>query len=140
MAYTKYQLKGATLSFNGTDLGAVQVPSAQPQSSDATDVTCLDDTAKRFIPGALLNNDTFDIVVQGLNAPPAINTVGDVVITPTYYDGTNTTGAAVTIADCILTNVQPPDPEAGGDRAANWTLTFQPGGVKPAATSSGTNT
>jgi len=137
MAYTKYQVKSATLSFNGTDLGAVQAPTAQPQSSDATDVTCLDDTAKRFIKGALLNNDTFDVVVQGLNAPPTVNTVGDVVITPIYCDGTNTSGSAVTIDDCILTNVQPPDPEAGGDRAANWTLTFQPGGVKPASTSSG---
>jgi len=139
MAYTKYQVKGATLSFNGTDLGAVQVPTAQPQSSDATDVTCLDDTAKQFIKGALLNNDTFDVVVQGLSAAPTVNTVGDVVITPTYCDGTNTSGAAVTIPKCILTNVQPPNPEAGGDRAANWTLTFQPGGVAPAA-SGGTTT
>jgi len=140
MSYNKYQLKRATLSFNGTELGAVQVPSAQPQSSDATDVTCLDDAAKRFIKGALLNNDAFDVVVQGLSAAPAVNTIGDVVITPTYCDGTNDTGAAVTIADCILTNVQPPNPEAGGDRAANWTLTFQPGGVKPAAASNGTST
>ena len=137
MAYTKYQIKGLTLSFNGTDLGAVQAPSAQPQSSDPTDVTCLDDTMKKFIPGALLNNDTFDVVVQGLNAAPAVNTVGDVVITPTYSDGTNTSGTAVSIANCILKNVQPPDPEAGGDRAANWTLTFQPGGLKPAAASGG---
>lgn len=140
MAYTKYQLKGLTLSFNGTDLGAVQAPSAQPQSSDPTDVTCLDDTAKRFIAGALLNNDTFDVVVQGLTSAPAVNTVGNVVITPSYYDGSSASGSAVTISNCILTNVQPPDPEAGGDRAANWTLTFQPGGVAATAQSSGSNT
>ena len=140
MAYTKYQVKRITLSFNGTDLGAVQAPTAQPQSSDPTDVSCLDDTAKRFIKGAIENNDPFDIVVQGLNAAPTVNTVGDVVLTPTYCDGTNDSGAAVTIDDCILTNVQPPNPEAGGDRAANWTLTFQPGGVAPASTSSGTST
>lgn len=138
MAYTKYQLKSLTLSFNGTDLGAVQAPSAQPQTSDATDVTCLDDTAKKFIAGALLNNDSFEATVQGLAAAPAVNTVGDVVITPSYCDGTNDTGSAVTISNCILTGVQPPNPEAGGDRAARWTLTFQPGGIKPAT--SGTQT
>ena len=137
MAYTKYQLKGLTLSFNNTDLGAVQAPSAQPQSSDPTDVTCLDDTAKCFIPGALLNNDTFDVVVQGLTAAPTVNTVGNVVITPSYSNGSATSGSAVTITNCILTKVEPPNPEAGGDRAATWTLTFQPGGV---AASSGTGT
>ncbi len=134
MAYTKYQLKSLTLSFNGTDLGAVQAPSAQPQTSDATDVTCLNDTAKKFIKGALLNNDSFEVTVQGLAAAPTVNTVGDLVITPSYCDGTNDTGSAVTISNCILTGVQPPNPEAGGDRAANWTLTFQPGGLKPSAT------
>lgn len=138
MAYTKYQLKSLTLSFNSTDLGAVQAPSAQPQTSDATDVTCLDDTAKKFIAGALLNNDSFEVTVQGLSAAPTVNTVGNLVITPVYSDGTNDAGSAVTISNCILIGVQPPNPEAGGDRAANWTLTFQPGGLKPGT--SGTQT
>lgn len=137
MAYTKYQLRGLTLSFNSVEMGAVQAPSAQPQTSDATDVTCLDDTAKQYIKGALLNNDTFEVVVQGLSAAPTVNTVGDVVLTPSYCDGTNSTGSAVTITKCILVGVQPPNPEAGGDRAANWTLTFQPGGVAPAASGGG---
>ena len=133
MAYTKYQLKSLTLSFNSVDLGAVQAPSAQPQSSDPTDVTCLDDVAKQFIAGALLNNDQFDVTVQGLAAAPTINTVGSLVLTPTYTDGTNDSGTAVTITNCILVKVDPPNPEAGGDRAANWVLTFQPGGLKPSA-------
>ncbi|MBQ6007315.1 MAG: hypothetical protein IJL17_02165 [Kiritimatiellae bacterium] len=129
----KYQVKSVTATFGSTAFKVVQAPSAQPQSSDPTDVTCLDDTAKQFIKGALLNNDTIDLVVQGINEAPVVNTVGSLMLTVVYCDGTNDVSKTVTIGDCILQNAQPPNPEAGGDRAANWTLTFQPGAVAPTA-------
>lgn len=129
----KYQVKSVTATFGSTTFKVVQAPSAQPQSSDPTDVTCLDDTGKQFIKGAILNNDTFDLVAQGLNEPPAVNTTGSLSLAVVYCDGTNDVSKTVAIGDCILTNVQPPNPEAGGDRAANFTLTFQPGAVAPAA-------
>lgn len=125
----KYQVKSVTATFGSTSFKVVQAPSAQPQSSDPTDVTCLDDTAKQFIKGALLNNDTFDLVVQGLTEAPTINTVGALTLSVAYCNGSSDTTKTVAIGDCILQNVQPPNPEAGGDRAANWTLTFQPGAV-----------
>lgn len=125
----KYQVKSVTATFGSTSFKVVQAPSAQPQSSDPTDVTCLDDTAKQFIKGALLNNDTFDLVVQGLTEAPTINTVGALTLSVAYCNGSSDTPKTVSIGDCILQNVQPPNPEAGGDRAANWTLTFQPGAV-----------
>lgn len=125
----KYQIKSVTATFGSTTFKVVQAPSAQPQSSDPTDVTCLDDTAKQFIKGALFNNDTFDLVVQGLTEAPTVNTVGAVTLSVDYCNGSSDTTKTVSIGDCILQNVQPPNPEAGGDRAANWTLTFQPGAV-----------
>lgn len=134
----KYQVKSVTATFGSTAFKVVQAPSAQPQSSDPTDVTCLDDTGKQFIKGALLNNDTFDLVVQGLNEPPTVNTVGTLTLTVVYCDGATDTTKSVEIGNCILQNVQPPNPEAGGDRAANWTLTFQPGAVTGSAQSGNT--
>ena len=130
----KYQVKSVTATFGSTAFKVVQAPSAQPQSSDPTDVTCLDDTGKQFIKGALLNNETFDLVVQGINEAPEVNTVETLTLSVVYCDGSTDTTKSVAIGKCILQNVQPPNPEAGGDRAANWTLTFQPGAVTGSGT------
>ena len=129
----RYQVKSVQITFAGTTYEVPQAPSAQPQSSDPTDVTCLSDTAKQFIKGALLNNDTFDVVVQGVTEPPAVNTVGALSIVTVFCNGSADVTKTFPVGDCILQNVQPPDPEAGGDRAANWTFTFQPGAVTASA-------
>ncbi len=125
----RYQVKSVKVTFDNVEYAVPQAPAAQPQSSDPTDVTCLEDTAKQFIKGALLNNDTFDVVVQGVDTAPVVNTVGAVTLAVVYCNGSADVTKSVSIGDCILQNVQPPNPEAGGDRAANWTLTFQPGAV-----------
>ena len=133
----RYQVKSVKVTFNNVEYAVPQAPAAQPQSSDPTDVTCLEDTAKQFIKGALKNNDTFDIVVQGITEAPEINTVGALSLAVVYCNGSTDTSKTVTVGNCILTNVQPPNPEAGGDRAANWTLTFQPGAEPPASSGTG---
>lgn len=129
----RYQVKSVKITFAGTEYEVPQAPSAQPQSSDSTEVTCLSDTAKQFIKGALLNNDTFDVVVQGVTEPPVVNTVGALSIATVFCNGSADVTKTFPVGDCILQNVQPPDPEAGGDRAANWTFTFQPGAVTASA-------
>ena len=134
----RYQVKSVKVTFNNVEYAVPQAPAAQPQSSDPTDVTCLEDTAKQFIKGALLNNDTFDVVVQGVDTAPVVNTVGAVTLSVVYCNGSADVTKSVSIGDCILQNVQPPNPEAGGDRAANWTLTFQPGAVTVAQAQAGT--
>lgn len=134
----RYQVKSVKVTFNNVEYAVPQAPAAQPQSSDPTDVTCLEDTAKQFIKGALLNNDTFDVVVQGVDTAPVVNTVGAVTLAVVYCNGSADVTKSVSIGDCILQNVQPPNPEAGGDRAANWTLTFQPGAVTVAQAQAGT--
>ena len=78
------------------------------------------------------------MIVQGVTEPPAVNTVGAVTIEAVYCNGSSDTTKTIEIGDCILKNVQPPNPEAGGDRAANWTFTFQPGAVTGGGTGGNT--
>ena len=137
----KYKVQSATATFGGMAMKVKKIPVGRGQSSDPVDVTCLDEAEEMFLPGALIKNKEFQIVAQGIMEAPAINTVGDIVIVANFNDGTESTPKTVTIPNCILKDVDPPEPEAGGDRAANWTLTFQPGGGSsstPAAGSSST--
>lgn len=138
---SRYKVKSVTMSFAGTDYEVPQAPAGKPQACDPTDVTCLSDTEKKFLPGAVLNNDTIEVVVQGIkiSSAPTINTIGALTFSVTYDDGAATPSPeTVDCGDCILTNIAPPNPEAGGDRAGNWTLTFQPGSAAAAANSSST--
>ena len=124
----KYKVQTVTATFGGTAMKVKKIPVGRGQSSDPVDVTCLDEEEEKFLPGALIKNKEFQVVAQGITEAPAINTVGDIVIVANYNDGTANTQKTVTIPNCILKDIDPPEPEAGGDRAANWTLTFQPGG------------
>lgn len=133
----KYKVQSATATFGGTAMKVKKIPVGRGQSSDPVDVTCLDETEEMFLPGALIKNKEFQVIAQGITEAPAINTVGDIVITANFNDGSTTTEKTVTIPNCILKDVEPPEPEAGGDRAANWTLTFQPGGDVSTGSSSG---
>ena len=135
----KYKVQSATATFGGTAMKVKKIPVGRGQSSDPVDVTCLDEEEEKFLPGALIKNKEFQIVAQGITEAPAINTVGDVVIVANYNDGTTNTPKPITIPNCILKDIDPPEPEAGGDRAANWTLTFQPGGGVSAGSSSGSS-
>lgn len=126
-------IKSETITFGSTTLTAKVAPAGRGYSSDPIDVTNLTDTEEKFIPGALTKNKEFQ--VQAMNASGlVINTVGDVTLTISLTDGTTAaTPTTVTIPNCILKDIEPPNPEAGGDRANWWTLTFQPGGGAAAA-------
>ena len=134
---SKYKVKSLTMTWNGVSYKVRSMPAGKGQSSDPVDVTTLDDVESRFIPGALANNKEFQAVVQGLTEAPAINTQSDMTLAIVFNDGSSDTSKSVTIPACILKDVDPPAADATGDRGANWTLTFQPGGSDP---SSGTGT
>ncbi len=120
-------IKSESLTFGGTTLAAKVAPAGRGYSSDPIDVTTLTDTEEMFIPGALIKNKEFQ--VQAMNAGSlVINTVGAVTLSLTLTDGTTPSTSSVSIPNCILKDIEPPNPEAGGDRANWWTLTFQPGG------------
>lgn len=121
-------IKRETVTFNGTTYGAKVAPAARGRESDPTDVTTLDQDEQHYIPGAIVKNKELTIQVNGVTEEPTINTVGNLVLTVKWTDGTTDTDKTVTIPNCILKGYDPPNPEAGGDRAGWWTFTFQPGG------------
>lgn len=122
----KYKVQSLTATFNGVTYKVRSVPAGKTQNSDPVDVTTLDDTASMFLPGALVNDEPFDMVVQGLTAAPTCNVVDDLDLTIKFNDGATDTSRTVTYENIILKGVTPPNPEASGERAANWTLHFQP--------------
>lgn len=122
----KYKIQSLTATFNSATYKVRSVPAGKTQNSDPVDVTTLDDEASTFLPGALVNDEPFDMVVQGITEAPAINTVGNLTLTVTYNDGNTDTAKTVTLSNVILKGATPPNPEASGERAANWTLHFQP--------------
>ena len=137
----KYKVKSLSMTWNSTTYKVRSMPAGKGQSSDPVDVTTLDDVESRFIPGALANNKEFQVVVQGITEAPTLNTQSEMSLAIVYNDGTTDTSKTVTIPACILKDIDPPAADATGDRGANWTLTFQPGGSDPSSgTSSGTST
>lgn len=130
----KYKIQSLTATFNSATYKVRSVPAGKTQNSDPVDVTTLDDEASTFLPGALVNDEPFDMVVQGITEAPAINTVGDLTLTVAYNDGKTDTSKTVTLSNVILKGATPPNPEANGERAANWTLHFQPNCASPSST------
>ena len=129
----KYKIQSLTATFNSATYKVRSVPAGKTQNSDPVDVTTLDDEASTFLPGALVNDEPFDMVVQGITEAPAINTVGDLTLTVAYNDGKTDTQKTVTLSNVILKGATPPNPEANGERAANWTLHFQPNCASPSS-------
>ena len=131
---TRYHVKSATLTFGSATYEMETGPHAPGWTREPTDVTALNDNHKQFIPGALVNNKEFQAVVQGIAEAPEINKVADVALTIVFNDGKEDVKKEVEIPNCILKDIDPPAADATGDRAANWTLTFQPGGSTAAQT------
>ena len=132
-------IKSVSVTFGSTTLPAKVAPAGRGYSSDPTDVTILTDEEEKFVPGSLVKNK--EIQIQTLDASAlVINTVGDLVIAAGVTDGSTTTTKTATIPNCILKDIDPPAADATGDRGANWTLTFQPGGSDPASGGGGTST
>lgn len=133
---SRYAVKSLTMTFGGTSYSVRSLPAGKNTDSEPIDVTCMEDTAAKFLAGALVNDQEFDVVVQGIVDPPAVNTVGDVVLAISFAsEAQAATSKTVTIPNCILRKVQAPSVEAGGNRAADFTLTFQPGAVAAASQS-----
>ena len=124
----KYKVQSVTATFGTTALLVKSCPAGDGKQSDPVDVTTLDDTETKYLPGALVNSKEITLTCQGLTEAPAINTVADLVITAKFNDGNSDTEKKVTVAKCILKEATPPAAEAGGDRSATWDLVFQPGG------------
>lgn len=135
----KYKIQKLVFKFGTTEIKVTQAPAARPQSCDPVDVTCLDENEEQFIPGAVVKNGVITVIAQGITEALALNSIAAIEIKATYSDGTSTTPTekTVTVPNCILKEITPPDPAANGDRAANWTLVFQPGGGTASSSNGG---
>jgi hypothetical protein len=125
----KYKVKSLTMKFNEVEYKVRSIPAGKGQTCEPVDVTCLDDTESQFIPGALVSNKEIQAVVQGVTESPEINACGTLKLEIVYNDGREDVSKSLEIPNCILKDIDPPAADATGDRAANWTLTFQPGGA-----------
>ena len=135
----KYKIQKLEFKFGSTAIKVTQAPAARPQSCDPVDVTCLDENEEQFIPGAVVKNGVITVIAQGITEALELNSVAAIEIKATYSDGTSAepTVKTVTVPNCILKEITPPDPAANGDRAANWTLVFQPGGGTASSSNGG---
>lgn len=125
----KEAVKSLSMMFGGTSYKVREAPPDDHKASEAIDVTCLDDTSEQFLPGALVTSQEFEVTINGPTTVPTVNTTGDVVFTLSIENGSGTAASkTITIAGCILTEVEPASVSAGGDRVHDYTLTFRPSG------------
>lgn len=115
-------ISSATLTFDGTDYKLKSIPSGRPVSCEAIDVTCLDDSKRQFVPGALKINGEISAVIAS-DAPPAENAKGALALA--------LGGSSVDCGDAVVKSVEPSTIEVGGNREQTWSVVFQPCGADP---------
>ncbi len=125
----RYAVKSLKATFGTSAFACRTAPAGDGVSCDPTDVTCLTDAEEIYIPGAITKHDEITLKVNGLTEAPELNKVADLTLEITFNDGNTDSSKTVTIANCILKAVKPSSIDAGGDRAADFELTFQPGGA-----------
>lgn len=130
----RYHIKSATLTFGTTVFDMASGPAAKSQTREAVDVTALSDTVKRFIPGAVTENDEFTVTLydKGSGMPSVGDAPAALSIAVTIANGesgsTGEVDATVSYAKAIVTKVAAPNQDASGDRKATVDVTFRPDG------------
>lgn len=131
----RYHVKSATLTFNSTTFEMASGPAAKGQTREAVDVTALADSFKRFIPGALTEDDEFTVSLydKGTGMPAVSATPAALTISVTLGNGIDSdVTEAVSYSKVIVTKVAPPSQDGSGDRKATVDVTFKPDGSQPA--------
>lgn len=117
-------IASATLTFDSTTYKLKSLPAGKPQTAEAVDVTCCDDSRKQFAPGAIVVNEDISTTIAG-DDPPTENTKAALSLT---LDSTT-----VSIGDAVVKSVTPSTIEAGGGRELTWDVVFTPCGSAPSA-------
>lgn len=99
-----------------------RVPGGKPVTCEAIDVTCADDSKKKFVPGVLTVNGEINVTIAA-ETPPTENSKESLTIT--------LGGESVPIGDAIVRSITPSTIEAGGNREATWDVVFQRVGEDP---------
>lgn len=127
----RYAVKSATLKFGSTTFDMETGIVMKPESRDAVETTSLADTIKRFIKGALKEQDEFTlpIYMKGSSDITVDDTPATVEIGATLEDGeTEDVSLTVKWNKCIITKVAPSQLQASSDRKALYDVTFRPDG------------
>lgn len=127
----RYAVKSATLKFGSTTFDMETGIVMKPESRDAVETTSLADTIKRFIKGALKEQDEFTlpIYMKGSSDITVDDAPAAVEIGATLEDGeTEDVSLTVKWNKCIITKVAPSQLQASSDRKALYDVTFRPDG------------
>lgn len=131
----RYAVKSATLTFGSASYEVASMPVGKCASREAVEVTALGDEVKRYIPGALLDYDEFQVSlymkpsgnIEPNSAPAALS------ISVSLENGGGSQSASVSFPTCLVTKVSYPSIEATGDRKAIYEVTFKPDGSSGSA-------
>ena len=135
----RYAVKSATLTFGVKTFDMETGVVNRPQTRDAVDVTALADKRKRFIKGALLEDDalTLPVYLDGVNDITVDDAPAALAINATMENGIDAdVTVEVSYSRCIVTKVEPSKIQAASDRKALYDVTFQPDGSDDDASSS----
>lgn len=121
-------IQTATLTF-GTDTYKVKkIPSDEPLTAEPVDVTCCDDTRKKFVAGALVTKDDVSVTIAAAT-PPTENAVASLTITL----GSST----VQVGNSVVKSVTPSTiGTANTEREITWDVVFTPCGTDPVSSQS----
>jgi len=129
----RWGVKSATFTFNSVTYEMANGSAGvMGETKDALEVTSLTDSIKRFITGALKEQDEFTLTLYlkstgnlTVDTSPAAAS-----ITATLENGVDA-DATVTVSfqKLIVTKVSPPSLDASGDRKATVDVTFRPDGT-----------
>ena len=139
---SRYHLKTARMTFGSAEYEMDVGPGAKGQTREAVDVTALADTFKRFIPGALTEDDELTVTIYDkgpANRPKTSDAPAALSFAVALSNGEDADLAAdFSYVKAIVTKVSPPSQNGNGDRKATIDVTFRPTGEQPAATPAAT--
>lgn len=128
----RYHVKSATCTFGSKTFEMASGPAAKGQTREAVEVTSLSDTFKRFIIGALTEDDEVIVTIYdegSTNRPAVSDAPASLSFAVTLSNGEDTdVSANFSYVKAIVTKVTPTSQEGSGDRKATLEVTFRPNG------------
>ena len=139
----RYHVAKATLKIGTKTFEMATGPHAKSKTREACEVTSLADAIKQFIPGALTEEDEFNVNIYDPGAddrPSTDDAPAKIEFAVTLSRGQGTTddkSADFSYEKGIVTHVGSPSHEGNGERKATLEITIRPNGEQPAPAQGG---
>lgn len=120
----------ATVKYGNATIEVYSVPGGKSETREALEITTVSDTVKKFMPGALTEEDEFTLSLKdkGEGMPSVSDEPKALEITVTLSGGATDKTVTVSYSKVIVTKVVPGTVEGSGDRKATLDVTFRPTG------------